>query len=195
MKSPNRKSTVTRNKRTLLSEPPVVRATPTSGRKGTYEHVTTNNPVDQHVGRRVRERRLLMGLSQTAVAQQLGVTGQQYQKYEKGENRISASRLFDLANCLKAPVSHFFDEMTEATRGSSPAHLLSAAPAVEMDLTTAPEHSRRQETELIRLWNQLPDHAQGRVVDLVRSMADLSTEARASMSTGTDPFISFISDS
>src|SRR3546814_11701500 len=82
------------------------------GRKGTYDHVTTNNPVDQHVGRKVRERRLLLGLSQAAVAQQIGVTGQQYQKYEKGENRISASPLFDIANVLKAPAAYFFDDMS-----------------------------------------------------------------------------------
>lgn len=164
-------------------EPPAaarVKATPTSGRKGTYEHVTTNNPVDQHVGRKVRERRLLLGLSQSAVAQQIGVTGQQYQKYEKGENRISASRLFDVANCLKVPVSHFFDDMSDETRDASPAHILAGAPPLDIELPATTGYARRQTLELLRLWQQLPDHARGRVVDLVRSMVDLSTEtARA----------------
>lgn len=159
----------------------VARPVSTGGRKGTYEHVTTNNPVDQHVGRRVRERRLLLGLSQNAVAQQIGVTGQQYQKYEKGENRISASRLFDLANTLKVPVSHFFDDMADATKGSSPAHILSGAPAIDVDIPVTPSYARRQTLELLRLWQQLPDHARGRVVDLVRSMVDLSSEAQSAV--------------
>ncbi|MEQ8817629.1 MAG: helix-turn-helix transcriptional regulator [Thalassobaculum sp.] len=140
--------------------------------------MTTNNPVDQHVGRRVRERRLALGLSQSAIAQQIGVTGQQYQKYEKGENRISASRLFDLANCLRVPVSHFFDEMADETRVASPAHMLSSEPIAEFDAPiTANSYERRQTHELLRLWQQLPDHARGRVVDLVRSMVDLSSES------------------
>lgn len=148
-----------------------------SGRKGTYEHVTTNNPVDQHVGRRVRERRVLLGQSQNAIAQQIGVTGQQYQKYEKGENRISASRLFDLANALKVPVSYFFDDMADETREASPASLLTGTTAAEIDIPITTTYSRRQTMELLRLWQQLPDHARGRVVDLVRSMVDLSVEA------------------
>lgn len=158
-----------------------------SGRKGTYEQVTTNNPVDQHVGQRVRERRLLLGQSQSAVAQQIGVTGQQYQKYEKGENRISASRLFDLANALKVPVSHFFDDMPDATRVASPAHMLSATPIDDIDLPTTPSYSRRQTVELLRLWQQLPDHARGRVVDLVRSMVDLSVESGRAAPVIEDP--------
>lgn len=166
--------------RATEDEPPAasarVKMVSTTGRKGTYEHVTTNNPVDQHVGRKVRERRLLLGLSQSAVAQQIGVTGQQYQKYEKGENRISASRLFDVANCLKVPVSHFFDDMSDQTRDSSPAHILGGAPAIELDLPATTGYARRQTLELLRLWQQLPDHARGRVVDLVRSMVDLSSE-------------------
>lgn len=149
----------------------------TTGRKGTYEHVTTNNPVDQHVGRRVRERRLALGLSQSAVAQQIGVTGQQYQKYEKGENRISASRLFDLANCLRIPVSYFFEEMTDETREASPAGMLTGTPLPEPEAPAqATSYERRQTMEMLRLWQQLPDHARGRVVDLIRSMVELAAE-------------------
>jgi len=71
------------------------------------------NPVDVHVGRRVRMRRVLIGLSQEKLGEQLGLTFQQVQKYEKGSNRISASRLYQIAHILSVPVSFFFDDLPE----------------------------------------------------------------------------------
>lgn len=73
----------------------------TAGKKGP-------NPVDIHVGRRVRIRRVLCGLSQTALADQLSLTFQQLQKYESGANRISASRLWQIAKILDVPIAWFF---------------------------------------------------------------------------------------
>lgn len=67
------------------------------------------NPVDIHVGARVKIRRLIMGLSQEELAQSIGLTFQQVQKYERGINRISVSRLVDICRTLKAPVDYFFD--------------------------------------------------------------------------------------
>ena len=67
------------------------------------------HPVDVQVGRRARERRTLEGMSQTAVAEKLGLTFQQLQKYERGDNRISASRLYELAQLFDVPVSYFFE--------------------------------------------------------------------------------------
>jgi len=69
---------------------------------------STPHPVDVHVGSRVRFRRHVMGMSQTELGEQIGVTFQQIQKYERGTNRISASRLFMIANILSAPVEFFF---------------------------------------------------------------------------------------
>jgi len=66
------------------------------------------HPVDVHVGSRVRFRRHVMGMSQTELGEQIGVTFQQIQKYERGTNRISASRLFMIANILNAPIEFFF---------------------------------------------------------------------------------------
>ena len=66
------------------------------------------NPVDVHVGRRIRIRRVLCGLSQTALADQLGLTFQQLQKYESGANRVSASRLWHISQILDVPISWFF---------------------------------------------------------------------------------------
>lgn len=70
------------------------------------------HPVDRHVGARVRARRELMGLSQSRLAEALGLTFQQVQKYERGANRISASKLWDIAHTLKVDVAYFFDGLT-----------------------------------------------------------------------------------
>ncbi len=78
------------------------------------------NPVDIYVGNRLRQRRMLMGLSQKQMAAALGVTFQQVQKYENGVNRISASRLWDISKILKAPIDFFFDGMDEEIRNKSP---------------------------------------------------------------------------
>jgi hypothetical protein len=75
-----------------------------SGRK-------TPNPTDRYVGARVRMRRLMLGMSQTALGNSLGVTFQQVQKYEKGTNRIGASRLQQIAGSLQVPVAFFFEEL------------------------------------------------------------------------------------
>ena len=68
------------------------------------------NPIDIHVGSRVRLQRMLRGISQEKLGERLGLTFQQVQKYEKGVNRIGASRLFDLANVLGVPIQFFYDE-------------------------------------------------------------------------------------
>src|SRR5579872_1601759 len=67
------------------------------------------NPVDAHVGTRVRMRRTLLGMSQEKLGDSLGLTFQQVQKYERGANRVGASRLFELSRVLDVPVSFFFD--------------------------------------------------------------------------------------
>ena len=69
------------------------------------------DPIDVHVGGRVRLRRRLLGMSQTNLGNALGLTFQQVQKYERGANRISASRLYQLGRILDVPVSYFFDDM------------------------------------------------------------------------------------
>ena len=67
--------------------------------------------IDRHVGRRLRYRRLMMDYSQTYLAEQVGLSFQQFQKYEKGANRISASKLHEFAQILEVPVSYFFEDM------------------------------------------------------------------------------------
>ena len=70
------------------------------------------NPVDLHIGQRVRHRRWLLGMTQQQLAQSVGIRFQQIQKYESGANRVSASRLWDLAQALDIPVSFFFEGLT-----------------------------------------------------------------------------------
>jgi transcriptional regulator with XRE-family HTH domain len=71
------------------------------------------NFVDRHVGNRVRMRRLLVGISQEKLGELLGITFQQVQKYEKGSNRVSASRLYQISRVLGVPVQYFYDELKE----------------------------------------------------------------------------------
>ena len=70
-----------------------------------------SHPVDTHVGARMRQRRTLLGMSQTKLGDSVGLTFQQVQKYERGSNRIGSSRLYEFAKVLDVPVSYFFDEM------------------------------------------------------------------------------------
>jgi transcriptional regulator with XRE-family HTH domain len=74
----------------------------------TSDNTRRPNPVDAHVGRRLRVRRVLCGMSQTALADQLGITFQQLQKYESAANRVSASRLWEISNILEVPIEWFF---------------------------------------------------------------------------------------
>lgn len=74
------------------------------------------NPMDAHIGNRIRLRRQLLDMSQSDVAACLGITFQQLQKYEVGMNRVSASRLWDIAEVLKVPVSYFFEGLDAETR-------------------------------------------------------------------------------
>ena len=131
------------------------------------------DPVDVHVGARVRMRRILLGKSQEAVATLLGVSFQQLQKYESGANRVSASRLFDMAHILLTPISYFFDEM--------PADLtLPADEAGQTDTSTKSVMGNRMTLDLIRDFYRLSSAQQQRcVLDLVRAMADASDKEQS----------------
>ncbi len=109
----------------------------------------------RHVGRRVRMRRTLLGMSQTTLSEAIGLTFQQMQKYEKGTNRISASRLYDLARVLDVPIEHFFDDMPTAVAASSPAQGGGKAkklPNYELD-----PMGTRETLELVRAYYKIED--------------------------------------
>jgi transcriptional regulator with XRE-family HTH domain len=86
------------------------------------------NPIDKHVGSRVRMRRMMLGFSQEKLGDALGLTFQQVQKYEKGTNRIGASRLQQISHTLQVPVSFFFEGAPPGVSGP-PAGALSEAPS------------------------------------------------------------------
>jgi transcriptional regulator with XRE-family HTH domain len=130
------------------------------------------NPIDIHVGSRVRFRRMLLGMSQEKLGERLGLTFQQVQKYEKGINRIGASRLFDLAQVLGVSVQFFYEE---APVGESRAD----APDGQVGADGQDEHSiveflrSRDGLELNRAFVRIPDlKARRAIVDLVRSLAN-----------------------
>ena len=113
------------------------------------------SPVDVHVGARLRVRRTLMGMSQTALGEAIGLTFQQLQKYEKGTNRISASRLFALSWVLDVPVEYFFDDMPTAVAASSPTQGRGRAQKpVKYDLDPM---AKRETLELVRAYYKMRD--------------------------------------
>jgi transcriptional regulator with XRE-family HTH domain len=94
-------------------EPPAATtkaATPAAGARGLMANKKQPNPIDIHVGSRVRLRRMMLGMSQEKLGEHLGITFQQIQKYEKGTNRIGASRLQHIARVLTVPVAFFFED-------------------------------------------------------------------------------------
>ncbi len=90
------------------------------------------HPIDVLVGRRARERRTLEGMSQSAVAERLGLSFQQLQKYERGYNRFSASRLYELAQLLGVPVSYFYEGMEEGKSTPSQDEILTKRETLEL---------------------------------------------------------------
>src|SRR6195256_2483620 len=93
---------------------------------GIVKQSLKKNPIDKHVGSRVRMRRMMLGMSQTTLANGLGLTFQQVQKYEKGTNRMGASRLQHIANILQVPVSFFFEGMPDHVSVAPAADYVSA---------------------------------------------------------------------
>jgi transcriptional regulator with XRE-family HTH domain len=128
------------------------------------------NPVDVHVGGRVRLRRTLLGMSQERLGEAIGLTFQQVQKYERGANRIGASRLWDLSRVLECPISFFFEEMDESTASSSPRNLSVESPDIE-----PPESdpmAKRETLELVRAYYRIKDyHVRRRIYELAKSLA------------------------
>ncbi len=112
-------------------------------------------PVDVHVGARVRMRRAFLGMSQTSLGEAIGLTFQQVQKYERGANRISASRLFALSRVLDVPVEYFFDDMPTAVAASSPAQ---GGGKAKKPPSYKPDPMATRETmELVRAYYKITD--------------------------------------
>jgi transcriptional regulator with XRE-family HTH domain len=131
------------------------------------------SPIDVHVGSRIRLRRTLLGMSQERLGESLGLTFQQVQKYERGVNRVGASRLFDLSRVLDVPISFFFDDMPDSL-ASNFGGLSSrrTAPLSESQDGFGDDTLNRRETlELVRAYYRITDPAvRKRVFDLIKTM-------------------------
>ena len=133
------------------------------------------NPIDVHVGGRVRLRRTLLGMSQEKLAKAVSLTFQQIQKYERGSNRIGASRLFQFAHVLDVPVSFFYDEMPDGTDETKTATPVDGAPEpFEQD-----QLARRETLELVRAYYRIADPTvRRRIFELTKTLSR-SEERRA----------------
>ncbi len=127
------------------------------------------NSIDLHVGRRLRRRRRLMGMTQQQLAESVGIRFQQIQKYECGANRITASRLFELAGALSIAVQYFYDGLANMTAANE-------LPANDDEI--GPEVLRQKETlELIRAYYRLGERPRRRLLDLAKALKDDASDA------------------
>ncbi|MCK0149115.1 helix-turn-helix domain-containing protein [Marivita sp. S6314] len=125
------------------------------------------HPVDIHVGKRVRHRRWLVGMTQQQLAEKVGIKFQQIQKYETGANRVSASRLWDIADALDVPVAFFFEGIEEAQQeGAAPA---TASDAVPSDLL-----GDKEALDLVRSYYAIPENQRRRLFELARVLSDVA---------------------
>ena len=126
------------------------------------------NPIDLHVGRRLRQRRRVLGLTQQKLADEVSIRFQQIQKYESGANRISASRLYALALALDVPVAYFFEGLDgdaahgENVNGHSNGHVSKAPHDV---------FSSKETIDLVRAFYNLEEEPRRRLLDLAKAMS------------------------
>lgn len=129
------------------------------------------NPIDRHVGARIRMRRKILGVSQEKLADSLGLTFQQVQKYEKGANRVSASKLYEIAAALQTQVAYFFEGLADPSAEIDP-----KAQGTEQFV-----HAFLMTPEGLELAGIFPKvtrpAVRRRILDLVRSMADEDAES------------------
>ncbi|MFG6582263.1 helix-turn-helix domain-containing protein [Sulfitobacter sp. 1A12779] len=120
--------------------------------------------VDVHVGKRIRQRRWLTGMTQQKLAELVGIKFQQIQKYETGANRVSASRLWDIADALGVPVSFFFEGLKdeEVTEGAP------------MDGLPADLMADKEAMELVRSYYAIPENQRRRLFELARVLSDVA---------------------
>lgn len=127
--------------------------------------------VDTFVGKRIRRRRRLLGMTQQDLGEQVGVRFQQIQKYECGANRITASRLFSLSTALSVQVGYFFDGLAP---GGQP------APANDGDELPVDVLSQRETMELVRAYYMLGERPRRRLLELAKALEGAGTDSAAS---------------
>ncbi|MEZ5912712.1 MAG: helix-turn-helix transcriptional regulator [Paracoccaceae bacterium] len=116
------------------------------------------HPVDVHVGKRIRHRRWMVGMTQQQLADSVGIKFQQIQKYETGMNRVSASRLWDIADTLSVPISFFFEGLDDRREAKT---------KVEGDIL-----ADKEALELVRSYYAIPENQRRRLFDLARVLSE-----------------------
>lgn len=131
------------------------------------------NPIDIHVGSRVRLRRMLVGMSQEKLGEKLGLTFQQIQKYEKGTNRIGASRLFQIAAILGVEVQFFFEDMPSEVIKSMPVKPAGGFKEADVTPFVMDFVSSSEGLQLNRFYTKIEDAAvRKRMLDLIKTLAE-----------------------
>jgi len=123
------------------------------------------HPVDVHVGKRVRHRRWLVGMTQQQLAEKVGIKFQQIQKYETGMNRVSASRLWDIALALSVPVSFFFEGLSDQHEAEASADISE----IPLDIL-----KDKEALELVRSYYAIPETQRRRLFELARVLSDVA---------------------
>ncbi len=128
--------------------------------------------VDSHVGHRLRERRILLGMSQTRLGDSLGLSFQQIQKYERGIDRISVGRLVHMAHVLDVPITYFFNELSEPGEGDPGGFEAMAQGTINRSSSSEDPMSKRETLELVRAYYQIDQpELRKHVFSLIRSIA------------------------
>ena len=140
------------------------------------------NPVDIHVGKRVRLRRTLLGMSQEKLGKAINLTFQQVQKYERGTNRIGSSRLYQLSQALDIPVSYFFDDLSHEISGAKTPGLA----GINVTSFRGDPLVKRETLELVRAYYRITDpNIRKRIFDLVKAMAKPASGGKGSATDET----------
>ena len=121
------------------------------------------HPVDEHVGKRLRQRRWLVGMTQQQLAEHVGIKFQQIQKYETGANRVSASRLWDIASTLDVSINFFFDGL-QAEKGAK----------IQSDAMPSDLMGDKEALDLVRSYYAIPENQRRRLFDLARVLSDVA---------------------
>lgn len=134
-----------------------------------HSEICNARPVDIHVGKRLRKQRTLLGMTQTTLGTAVGLTFQQIQKYERGSNRIGASRLFQLSGILGVEVQYFFDKMPRqvAETGGTRSVL-----ELEHSVYQKDPQDTRETLELVNVYYELPVNVRKTAVELLRNLRD-----------------------
>src|SRR5271168_813430 len=138
--------------------------------------IDSPSPVDLHVGSRVRLRRTLLGMSQEKLGNAVGLTFQQIQKYERGANRIGASRLFDMSRVLDVPVQFFFDDMPVETIAED-YRPPSGSPEPNIATLDQDPMAKRETLELVRTYYRIPNaNLRRKLFDLAKALANYTPQ-------------------